>query len=215
MIRIVIEFMFLGINIFWALLRAHFNPRLTARAKMSLSRAQNIIMPANINSIVLFEHVNKLFEREEFIDSVGVKSAEIKDKFLLEVSTAFCVSLVQGKTAERHAVGRVVQEVEMARNWFRNIVIFFGIKRMFAEAVCKSSPCLSFCRFLHSVHVMTLHDISGDACNSAQFQFDLLRPIAWRLALVGRISKSANATYSAAELRAVLGQLKPTLLFKE
>ena len=52
-IMIVIEFMFLGINIFWALLRAHFNPRLTARAKMSLSRAQNINMPANINSIVL------------------------------------------------------------------------------------------------------------------------------------------------------------------
>ena len=40
--------MFLGINIFWALLRAHFSPRLTARAKMSLSRAQNIFMPANI-----------------------------------------------------------------------------------------------------------------------------------------------------------------------
>ena len=34
--------MFLDINIFWALLRAHFNPPLTARAKMSLSRAQNI-----------------------------------------------------------------------------------------------------------------------------------------------------------------------------
>ena len=50
---IVTEFMFLGINMFWALLRAHFNPRLTARAKMSLSRAQNIFMPANINSIVL------------------------------------------------------------------------------------------------------------------------------------------------------------------
>ena len=52
-IIIVIEFMFLGINIFWALLRAHFNPRLTARAKMSLSRAQNTFMPANMNSIVL------------------------------------------------------------------------------------------------------------------------------------------------------------------
>ena len=37
-IIIVIEFMFLG---------------LTARAKMSLSRAQNIFIPANINSIVL------------------------------------------------------------------------------------------------------------------------------------------------------------------
>ena len=47
-----IEFMLLGINIFWALLRAHFNSRLTARAKMSLSRAENIFMPANINSIV-------------------------------------------------------------------------------------------------------------------------------------------------------------------
>ena len=39
-----------GINIFWALLRAHFNPPLTARAQMTLSRAQNIFMPANINS---------------------------------------------------------------------------------------------------------------------------------------------------------------------
>ena len=52
-IIIVIEFMFLGINIFWVLLRAHFNPRLKARAKMSLSRAQNIFMPANINSTVV------------------------------------------------------------------------------------------------------------------------------------------------------------------
>ena len=49
----VIQCMFLGINIFGALLRAHFNRRLTARAKMSLSRAQNIFMLANINSIVL------------------------------------------------------------------------------------------------------------------------------------------------------------------
>ena len=52
-IIIVIEFMFLGINMFWALLRAHFNPRLVAQAKMSLSQAQNIFMPANINSVVL------------------------------------------------------------------------------------------------------------------------------------------------------------------
>ena len=52
-ILIVIEFISLGINIFWAILRAHFNPRLAARAKMSLSRAQNIFMPKNINSIVI------------------------------------------------------------------------------------------------------------------------------------------------------------------
>ena len=53
MIIIVIEFMFLGINIFWALLRAYFNPSLLARAKMSLSQAQNIFMPVSINSIIL------------------------------------------------------------------------------------------------------------------------------------------------------------------
>ena len=34
--------------------QTHFSPRLAARAKMSLSRAQNIFMPANINSIVIF-----------------------------------------------------------------------------------------------------------------------------------------------------------------
>ena len=38
---------------FWALLSAHFSPRY-ARAKMSLSRAQNIFTPLNINYIVIF-----------------------------------------------------------------------------------------------------------------------------------------------------------------
>ena len=47
----------MSINIFWALLRAHFNPHLMARAKMSLSRAQNIFMPSNINSIVLLKEI--------------------------------------------------------------------------------------------------------------------------------------------------------------
>ena len=44
--------MFLGINKFLALLRAHFNPRY-ARAKMILSRAKNLFMPANVTSIVI------------------------------------------------------------------------------------------------------------------------------------------------------------------
>ena len=47
--------MFLGINIFWALLRAHFNPLLMAQARVGLSRGQNIFMPVNINSIVLLD----------------------------------------------------------------------------------------------------------------------------------------------------------------
>ena len=51
-IIIVIELMFLGINMFLALLRAHFNPRYV-RADMILSRAKNIFMPANVNSIIV------------------------------------------------------------------------------------------------------------------------------------------------------------------
>ena len=49
--------MFLGINMFLALLRAHFNPRY-ARAKMILSRGKNIFMPANVNSIVILKVID-------------------------------------------------------------------------------------------------------------------------------------------------------------
>ena len=56
------ELMFLGIDMFWALLSLILASRLAARAKMSLSRAQNISMPANINSIVIFYPVNKGLE---------------------------------------------------------------------------------------------------------------------------------------------------------
>ena len=58
--------MFLGINTFWALLRlilglgsgfrvivTGLGSGLAARAKMSLSWAKNIFMPANINSVVI------------------------------------------------------------------------------------------------------------------------------------------------------------------
>ena len=44
--------MFLGINVFWVHLRSHFNPCLTALPKMSLNRAQNIYLLANMNSWV-------------------------------------------------------------------------------------------------------------------------------------------------------------------
>ena len=61
--------MFLGINIFRALLKAHFSPRLAARAKMSLSRAQTIFMPANINSIVI---VNASREAAKPVGAMGL-----------------------------------------------------------------------------------------------------------------------------------------------
>ena len=48
----VIQFMFLGINMFWALLRAHFNRHLVTRAKMGLSQG-----PKHIN---FYAHKHKL-----------------------------------------------------------------------------------------------------------------------------------------------------------
>ena len=48
----VIQFGLLVINIFWALLRPHFSPRLTAGAKITLSRAQNKFIPGDVNSTV-------------------------------------------------------------------------------------------------------------------------------------------------------------------
>ena len=59
-IIILIQFMFLSINLNFDLLRAHFNPCLTVRTKIGLSRAQNISVPANIKSIVLFEYSTAL-----------------------------------------------------------------------------------------------------------------------------------------------------------
>ena len=51
-IMIVLELMFLGINMLLAPLRAHFNPRYT-RTQMILSWAKNIFTPANVNSIAI------------------------------------------------------------------------------------------------------------------------------------------------------------------
>ena len=45
--------MFAGINMFWARLRLILALAASARAKMSLRRAQNIFMPKNINSITI------------------------------------------------------------------------------------------------------------------------------------------------------------------
>ena len=64
--------MFFGVNMFWALLSAHFSPRY-ARAKMSLSRAQNIFTPVNINYIVLFAKFNCSPKVDQGRDTIEAK----------------------------------------------------------------------------------------------------------------------------------------------
>ena len=76
-IIIVIEVMFLGINMFLALLRAHFNSR-NAQAKIILSGAENIFMPANVNSIVILT-----------FSIFGLKSIFISFEFNISSGTDF------------------------------------------------------------------------------------------------------------------------------
>ena len=54
MLIIVIQFMFLGRNTLWVLFDPFdlIDPILKGWAKMNLSRAQNILMPAQINMVV-------------------------------------------------------------------------------------------------------------------------------------------------------------------
>ena len=59
--------------------------------------------------------MNKLVEREAFIDSVRVKSSELKDKFLFEVSIRLSV-FPWCRECPQIVMGTMVWEFEMARS---------------------------------------------------------------------------------------------------
>ena len=82
---------------FLALLRAHFNPRY-ARAKMILSRAKNIFMPANVTSIVI-SFASPAFswdqlDRKDFL-STGCFSRAKCDPQQLTFLRCYCCSSIQ------------------------------------------------------------------------------------------------------------------------
>ena len=75
--------MFPCLNIFCTLHRAHFYPRPTARAKMSQSRAQNISMPADINSVALLTCLGVELR------FVSVKSRKLGEHFVSFIQRIF------------------------------------------------------------------------------------------------------------------------------
>ena len=73
--------------------------------------------------------INQLNARKAFVDSVGFKSAALKDMFLLWIFKSFSVSVVK-----REEIG----EIKVASNWFRCVlVVSFNISTssMFVEKV--------------------------------------------------------------------------------
>ena len=59
--------------------QTHFSPPIAARAKMSLSRAQNIFMPVNINSIVIVVTIGPVFILSDVSLAVAVVIAKIEN----------------------------------------------------------------------------------------------------------------------------------------
>lgn len=79
--------MFVGINMFLVLLKAHFNPRPTTRPEMTLSQALNIFVPAKINSLVYLLSRDVVTSDVQFIATFGLHIAS----FLRAMrSTGYC-----------------------------------------------------------------------------------------------------------------------------
>ena len=66
-----------------------------------------------------------------------------------------------------HVVGGMVREVEMARDWLRDIfLIFLNVAKLFAKTVCKFSACSFKVDFFAQSAGYVLDEITGDACKS-------------------------------------------------
>ena len=75
---------------FWALLSAHFSPRY-ARAKMSLSRAQNIFTPVNINYIVILTIVTRVTRITRKLHMSGYSKCQSLTGILTGIFTGFLI----------------------------------------------------------------------------------------------------------------------------
>lgn len=75
--------MFVGINMFLVLLKAHFNPRPTTRPEMTLSQALNIFVPAKINSLVYLLSRDVVTSDVQFIATFGLHIAGDEVNWLL------------------------------------------------------------------------------------------------------------------------------------
>ena len=77
--------MFFGVNIFMALLRAHF------RNENDPDQAKNILTPANINSIVILNFFFSVHWPAEFCESWNLVSSGSRWKFLILLTLEFCL----------------------------------------------------------------------------------------------------------------------------
>ena len=79
-----------------------------------------------------------------FVNTVRIKSTDLKNKFLFLSFAAFCATLMKGKAADYHMLVRMIREIKVPRDRFRCVlVVFLYVTKVFSESVAKSSPCFA------------------------------------------------------------------------
>ena len=80
---------------------------------------------------------NALIERKVFVNTVGIKCADLDYEYLFEILTAFPGTLMKGKPADRHVLfGMDFREIKMTSDWLGCVlVIFRDIAKVFGESV--------------------------------------------------------------------------------
>ena len=74
--------------------------------------------------------MNKLVERKAFIDSVRVKTTELKDEVLFEVSYGFLSFLDVGKD---HQLSRLVERLKWRATGLKESLSFFSTSRRYSR----------------------------------------------------------------------------------
>ena len=71
-----------------------------------------------------------------FVDTVGIKSADLEDKFLLQSFVAFRTAQMWEEAANRHMLFRMIWGIKVSRDWFECVlVISFYVAKVFSESV--------------------------------------------------------------------------------
>ena len=79
-----------------------------------------------------------------FVNTVRIKSTDLKNKFLFQSFAAFCATLMKRKAAYYHMLVRMIREIKVPRDRFRCVlVVFLYVTKVFLESVAKSSPCFA------------------------------------------------------------------------
>ena len=85
---------------------------------------------------LFYDIKKKLVEWKAPVDTVGIKSADLEDKFLFEGYAAYRTANVKRKAANCHMLLRMISKVKLSSNWFGCFLdISFYVVKLFSESI--------------------------------------------------------------------------------